>query len=152
MKRRFPGPFPSSRTANCRNVYTRHSSATPNQTGSLDTRGYKLHLDVADGQIPITCLLTTARLHDSQVAIPLAALTASRVTSLYDLMDAAYDANEIHAHSRSLGHVPLISPAPRYQFTCEKVKPRKNSYATKIVRGVRPTGIRPLRWAEEDRL
>lgn len=73
-------------------------------------RGYKLHLDVADGQIPISCLLTAASLHDSQAAIPLAALTAQRVTSLYDLMDCAYDANEIHAHSRSLGHVPLIAP------------------------------------------
>ena len=73
-------------------------------------RGYKLHLDVADGQIPISCLLTAASLHDSQVAIPLATLTAQRVTSLYDLMDCAYDANEIHAHSKSLGHVPLIAP------------------------------------------
>ena len=73
-------------------------------------RGYKLHLDVADGQIPISCLLTAACLHDSQVAIPLATITAQRVTSLYDLMDCAYDANEIHAHSRSLGHVPLIAP------------------------------------------
>ncbi len=72
-------------------------------------RGYKLHLDVADGQIPISCLLTAASLHDSQAAIPLATLTAQRVTSLYDLMDCAYDANEIHAHSRSLGHVPLIA-------------------------------------------
>jgi hypothetical protein len=25
-------------------------------------------------------------------------------------MSSAYDANEIHAHSRSLGHVPLIAP------------------------------------------
>jgi transposase len=73
-------------------------------------RGYKLHLDVADGQIPISCLLTAASLHDSQAAIPLATMTAQRVTSLYDLMDCAYDANEIHAHSRSLGHVPLIAP------------------------------------------
>ena len=32
--------------------------------------GYKLHLDVADGQVPISCLLTAAALHDSQVAIP----------------------------------------------------------------------------------
>ena len=31
--------------------------------------GYKLHLDVADGQIPISCLLTSASLHDSQAAI-----------------------------------------------------------------------------------
>ena len=25
-------------------------------------------------------------------------------------MDCAYDANEIHSHSRSLGHIPLIAP------------------------------------------
>lgn len=72
-------------------------------------RGYKLHLDVADGQIPISCLLTAASLHDSQAAIPLATMTAQRVTSLYDLMDCAYDANHIQAHSQSLGHVPLIA-------------------------------------------
>lgn len=73
-------------------------------------RGYKLHLDVADGQIPVTALLTGACLHDSQVAIPLMTLTSQRVTYLYDLMDAAYDAHAIDAHSRSLGHVPLIAP------------------------------------------
>src|SRR5262249_24747081 len=47
-------------------------------------RGYKLHLDVADGQIPISAILTAASLHDSQVAIPLATMTAQRVTNLYD--------------------------------------------------------------------
>ena len=70
--------------------------------------GYKLHIDVADGQIPISCLLTAASLHDSQAAIPLATLSAERSTNLYDVMDAAYDAQEIRAHSRSLNHVPLI--------------------------------------------
>ncbi len=70
--------------------------------------GYKLHLDVADGQIPISCLLTSASVHDSQAAILLATLSAERSTNLYDVMDAAYDAQEIRAHSRSLGHVPLI--------------------------------------------
>jgi len=35
-------------------------------------RGYKLHWDVADGQIPISVVLTSASVHDSQVAIPLA--------------------------------------------------------------------------------
>jgi len=70
--------------------------------------GYKLHIDVADGQIPISCVLTSASLHDSQAAIPLATLSAERTTNLYDLMDAAYDAEEIRQHSRSLGHVPLI--------------------------------------------
>jgi len=51
--------------------------------------GYKLHLDVADGDIPFSAVLTSASLHDSQVAIPLATMTASRVTNLYDLMDSA---------------------------------------------------------------
>lgn len=70
--------------------------------------GYKLHIDWADGEIPVSVLLTSASLHDSQAAIPLAVLSAARVTSLYDLMDAAYDAPEIKEHSRGLGHVPLI--------------------------------------------
>lgn len=75
--------------------------------------GYKLHIDVADGDIPISAILTSASLHDSQAAIPLATMTAARVTSLYDLMDSAYDAPEIKAHSRAIGHVPLIEPHPR---------------------------------------
>lgn len=72
--------------------------------------GYKLHIDTADGDVPITCLLTSASLHDSQVAIPLAIITAERVDNLYDLMDSAYDAPEIHAKSIALGHKPLIDP------------------------------------------
>lgn len=75
--------------------------------------GYKLHLDVADGQIPISCILTSASLHDSQAAIPLAALSSSRITNCYDLMDSAYDAEAIHAYSRSLGRVPIIDANPR---------------------------------------
>ena len=75
--------------------------------------GYKLHIDAADGGIPISCLLTSASLHDSQAAIPLAEITRQRVTNCYDLMDAAYDAPLIHQHSESLGHVPLIDENPR---------------------------------------
>jgi hypothetical protein len=75
--------------------------------------GYKLHLDVVDGDIPVSAVLTSASLHDSQVAIPLAQMTAQRITSLYDLMDSAYDAPQIHAFSRRLGHVPIIDPNPR---------------------------------------
>ena len=70
--------------------------------------GYKLHLDVADGGIPISCILTSASVNDSQVAIPLATLTAQRVDNLYDLMDSAYDAELIRKKSIALGHVPLI--------------------------------------------
>lgn len=75
--------------------------------------GYKLHVDVADGQIPISAILTSASLHDSQVALPLATLTSGRVFNLYDLMDAAYDAEDIRLHSRSLGHVPIIERVRR---------------------------------------
>jgi hypothetical protein len=75
--------------------------------------GYKLHIDAADGQIPISCILTSASLHDSQAAIPLARLTALRVTNLYDLMDSAYDAPSIHEQIRALGHIPIIDANPR---------------------------------------
>lgn len=70
--------------------------------------GYKLHTDVADGGITISTLLTSASLHDSQVAIPLAKITYQRVTNLYDLMDSAYDCPSIREHSRSLGHIDII--------------------------------------------
>lgn len=75
--------------------------------------GYKLHLDVADGQIPITAILTSASLHDSQVALPLATITATRVANLYDLMDKGYDSENIREHSRGLGHVPIIDRVRR---------------------------------------
>lgn len=85
-----------------------------NSHGRKETwRGYKLHLDVADGQIPITALLTSASLHDSQVAIPMAELTAQRVTNLYDLMDSAYDCEALRQRSRALGHVPIIERLKR---------------------------------------
>jgi hypothetical protein len=71
-------------------------------------RGFKLHADVTDCCLPISTALTAASLHDSQVAIPLMKLTSARVDYLYDLMDAAYDAQPIYAVSRSLGHVPII--------------------------------------------
>ena len=76
-------------------------------------RGYKLHLDVADGQIPITAMLTSASLHDSQAAIPMATMTARRVTNLYDVMDSAYHAAEILEHSREMGHVPIVRAPKR---------------------------------------
>jgi hypothetical protein len=75
--------------------------------------GYKLHIDAADGQIPISFILTSASLHDSQAAIPLARLTAQRVTHLYDFMDSAYDAQSIHEYIRGLGQIPIIDAHPR---------------------------------------
>jgi len=76
-------------------------------------RGYKLHLSVADGDIPVSAVLTSASLHDSQVAIPLMQMSAERVSSLYDLMDSAYDAQAIAGYARGLGHVPIIDPVQR---------------------------------------
>jgi hypothetical protein len=70
--------------------------------------GYKLHADVTDCCLPISLALTGASVHDSQVAIPLMKMTSERVDYLYDVMDAAYDAQPIYAVSRSLGHVPII--------------------------------------------
>lgn len=88
--------------------------AKRNAKGYQETwTGYKLHIDTADGGIPISCVLTAASVHDSQVAIPLATITAERVTNLYDLMDSAYDVAAIKQHSRDLDHVPIIDINPR---------------------------------------
>ncbi|MFQ3246393.1 MAG: hypothetical protein ACI9SP_003045 [Arenicella sp.] len=84
--------------------------------------GYKLHIDAAHGGIPISGLLSSASLHDSQAAIALAELTATRVTSCYDLMDSAYDAPAIKQHSESLGHVPIIDPNPRSKEAKKRIE------------------------------
>jgi hypothetical protein len=76
-------------------------------------KGYKLHWDVSDSQVPLSCLVTSASTHDSQVAIPLAAMTAQRVTACYELMDAGYHSEHIQAYCESLGHVVLIPDVER---------------------------------------
>ena len=85
-----------------------------NSQGFVETWiGYKLHVDTTDGGIPVSAILTSASLHDSQAAIPLATITANRVQNFYDCMDSAYDAPEIVVCSRRLNHVPLIDVNPR---------------------------------------
>ena len=80
-----------------------------NSKGFKETwTGYKLHIDTADGDIPVTAILTSASLHDSQAAIPLMRVTGGRVTYLYDLADSAYCSGVIREVSRQEGHVPLI--------------------------------------------
>lgn len=76
-------------------------------------RGYKLHLDCVDGDIPVSAIITSASVHDSQVAIPLSQMSNDRIANLYDLMDAAYDAPEIHAYSKNQGRIPIIDHNPR---------------------------------------
>jgi hypothetical protein len=102
-------------------------------------RGYKLHWDVADGQIPISAVLTSASVHDSQVAIPLATISTQRVTYFYELMDSAYDAHHIQEASRGLGHVPIVDP---------KAPGGPKSQAKAIPMG---KVKRELTWAEQDR-
>jgi len=82
--------------------------------------GYKLHIDVADGGLTVSAVLTSASTHDSQVAIPLAKMSSERVTNLYDVMDSAYDVPQIHDMSRQLGHIPLIDVHPRRDQALKK--------------------------------
>ena len=70
--------------------------------------GYKLHLDVADGEIPISYVLTSASVNDMQVAIPLAKMSAQRVDSCYELMDTGFDCTAIREHGREQSHVAII--------------------------------------------
>jgi hypothetical protein len=75
-------------------------------------RGWKLHAAVDDHCVPLAAIVTSASLNDCEAAIPLAIKCNNVVTSLYDLMDAAYDHPEIKEHSRSLGHIPIIDKCP----------------------------------------
>jgi len=85
-----------------------------NSKGYLESwNGFKLHIDSGDGQIPISCVLTSASVHDSQVSIPLTTMTYQRVQSLYELKDSAYDCQHIAAYSVRLGHVPIIDTNTR---------------------------------------
>jgi Transposase DDE domain len=104
-------------------------------------RGYKLHLDVADGQIPISAVLTGANVHDATVAIPLMSMSGQRVTWLYDVMDSAYDANAILEHCTSLNHVPIVQPHPR-----------RNGKSKSILPKVFPPKLAPeMTWAQQER-
>lgn len=104
-------------------------------------RGYKLHLDVADGQIPISAVLTGANVHDAVVAIPLMTMSAQRVTWLYDLMDSAYDTDVILAQSRKMNHVPIVQPHPRRNGKSKSILPKIFT----------PKKAPEMSWAEQDR-
>lgn len=109
---------------------------TNSQGNTQHWRGYKLHLDVADGQIPITAVLTGANVHDSLLAIPMATMTTARVTYLYELMDAAYDASAIREHSRELGHVPIVDAkapgGPKSQLPARQKQARQFTPAEEV--------------------
>lgn len=103
----------------------------------LSWRGYKLHIDCVDGDIPVSAVVTSASVHDSQAAIPLTQMSAERITNLYDLMDAAYDSPEIHCFSKSNGRIPIIDDNPRRgskkeMEPAEKIRYRERSSVERV--------------------
>ena len=103
--------------------------------------GYKLHIDAADGHIPVSCVLTSASVHDSQVTLPLAELSNQRVRNLYDLMDSAYDSPIIKQHSQSLGHVPIIDINPRGNKK-RKQELKEEAHRLKLINFKNPADVR----------
>jgi hypothetical protein len=99
--------------------------------------GYKMHMAIADSGVPIAAVLTSASVHDSQVAIPLMQMTAKRAQVLYDLADSAYDAPQIKNFSSALGHVPIIDPNKRRGDAVELDPAKKIRYRnrTAVERG-----------------
>ena len=75
--------------------------------------GGKLHISAVDGDIPVTAIYTGASVHDSSVALPLIKETSRKVSYLYDLQDAAYDADIIREYSKLYGHRPIIDINPK---------------------------------------
>ena len=93
-------------------------------------RGYKLHLDVAEGWYPLSCILTSASTHDTQAAIPLSKMSSGKAEIFYELMDSAYDSQAIREYISKKGRIPLISPriwnGKRGEETKRELKARKN--------------------------
>ena len=101
--------------------------------------GYKLHIDVADGQIPISCM-SDVRLAARQAKPPFRWRRSGRTTRVCsDLMDAAYDAEPIRQHSRSRSIAGVLGGSPAFWHAawCSGNAPR------------RPTGVsHPPFWVE----
>ena len=87
--------------------------------------GYVAGAAAVDGSIPFGCLLTSASTHDSQAAIPMVAQTGQRVTYLYELMDAACDAEQFQEYSDRMGHVAIIDTNPRRDATLKEALHRE---------------------------
>lgn len=105
--------------------------AKTNSKGNLNWWiGYKLHLTTDGNGIPLAGIVTSASLHDSQVAIPLAKLTNQRVQNLYDLMDGGYYSENIIKHSKSLGHIPIIERAAKSPLEKEEKRLEKLAWKT----------------------
>ncbi len=97
-----------------------------NARGIRETwRGCRLPVDTADCGVPLGAILTSASLHDSRVAMPLATMTAGRVVNLHGLTDSACDAHGIHTVSKRFGPVPIIATNPRRDKALEQALNRE---------------------------
>jgi len=65
--------------------------------------------------VAVSAILTSASVHDSQVAIPLARKSEQRIVWLYDVRDAAYDAAPIVADCQAAGRGAIIDRNTRRQ-------------------------------------
>jgi hypothetical protein len=61
----------------------------------------------------LTACVTSAPVHDSQLAIPMEKLTEQKVRFGYGVMDAGYDAKIIHDFILSRERIPVIDPHNR---------------------------------------
>lgn len=75
--------------------------------------GYKLHLDWSDSGFPLACHITSASMHDSQIAIPMSKRLARICVAFYEVMDSAYDADLILETVTEVGHKPIVAIHPR---------------------------------------
>lgn len=85
-----------------------------NSKGKVESwKGDKLHLLVGEGEIPLSAILTSASVHDSQAAPYLLKKGTKKLIPLYTAMDAAYDAKPLWTLCGKLGIVPLIESNSR---------------------------------------
>ncbi len=90
----------------------------------MQWKGGKIHAAVTRDGVPIAVKYTSASLHDSQVMVPLARQASERVPHLFDLADAAYDAEPIRAACAELGTVAVIDANPRRSAEAQQVPGR----------------------------
>src|SRR5208283_5085104 len=115
--------------------------------------GYKLHLDVTAGMVPVSAILTSASVHDSQVAIPLARKSGQRIVWLYDVMDSAYDAAPIVADCHAAGRVAIIDRNTRRQtalkaeIAAERDLDQGDApWTSRAITGAAPGSFRQRQW------
>jgi Transposase DDE domain/Transposase domain (DUF772) len=89
--------------------------------------GYKLHVDVADGSIPISCMLTSASVSDAIMAIPLSISSSQKVASFYEIMDKGYYVDAVSKFINGQGRKALIHKCPKSTKAKEEQEQEKKA-------------------------